>query len=75
MRRRHFFKLLGMAAASRALHLRAQTGVQAQSAVFSEFNTYSEDYAKFCTTPPDQRQFFAFENGQFLPGANRLFSR
>ena len=66
MRRRHFFKLLGMAAASRALHLRAQTGVQAQSAVFSEFNTYSEDYAKFCTTPPDQRQFFAFENGQFL---------
>ena len=66
MRRRHFFKLLGMAAASRALHLKAQTGVQAQSAVFSEFNTYSEDYAKFCTTPPDQRQFFAFENGQFL---------
>jgi alpha-L-fucosidase len=66
MRRRHFFKLLGMAAASRALPLRAQTGVQAQSAVFSEFNAYSEDYAKFCTTPPDQRQFFAFENGQFL---------
>jgi alpha-L-fucosidase len=66
MRRRCFFKLLGMAAASRALHLKAQTGAQTQSAVFSEFNTYSEDYAKFCTIPPDQRQFFAFENGRFL---------
>ena len=65
MRRRHLFKLLAMAAASRALHLRAQAEAQ-PSAVFSAFNTYSDDYAKFCSIAPDQRQFFAFENGQFI---------
>jgi alpha-L-fucosidase len=66
MRRRAFFKLMAMATASRALRLRAHAAAQAQSEVPSGFNTYSEDYAQFCTTPQDQRQFFAFENGQFL---------
>ncbi|HUN82741.1 MAG TPA: alpha-L-fucosidase [Terracidiphilus sp.] len=66
MRRREFCKLMAAAAAARSLSLRAQAGNATQTAAFHEFDTYSQDYAKFCATPPDQRSFFALEGGQIV---------
>ena len=67
MRRREFCKLIAAAAAARALPVRAQAAGDAeQSPAFHEFNTYGEDYAKFCATPAEQRQFYALQDGKFV---------
>lgn len=66
MRRREFCKLIAAAAAAKTLPVGAQNGDAAQSPAFRELNTRSDDYAKFCATSADERQFYAFENGSFV---------
>ena len=65
MQRREFCKVIAGATAATALPAVAQTNNAAQSPVFRLFNTYTQDYARFCATPADQRVFYALENGQF----------
>ncbi len=36
------------------------------SPTFKSFDTLSEDYAAFCATPADQREFFELKDGQFV---------
>lgn len=71
MRRREFCKLMTAAAAAAALPEIAPAMAQAPQATASEanqgFNTLTEDYAKFCATPPEQRVFYALENGKIVP--------
>ena len=66
MQRREFCKAVVGAAAATAVPAVAQTNNAAQSPVFKSFNTYTQDYAKFCVTPADQRVFYSLENGQFV---------
>ncbi len=66
MLRREFCKLMAAVAAAKSLPVGAQTANAAQSPAFQQFNIYSADYAKFCATPPDQRKFYALENGGFV---------
>jgi alpha-L-fucosidase len=66
MQRRDFCKLIAAAAAATAMPAVGQTGDAAQSPAFHAFDTYTEDYAKFCATPADQRVFYALEGSQFV---------
>jgi alpha-L-fucosidase len=66
MRRRDFCKLIAAAAASAAVPAVGQTGEPTQSAPMNDFNTVTDDYAKFCATPADQRVFYALEDGKFV---------
>ncbi len=66
MRRREFCKLIAAAAAAKSFPLGAQASNAAQSPAFRQFNTLTQDYAAFCAAPPDQRSFYALENGQFV---------
>jgi alpha-L-fucosidase len=45
-----------------------QTGDAAQSPAFKAFDspTQVRDYAEFCSTPANERQFYAFEDGRFI---------
>lgn len=65
MRRRDFCKLIAAAAASAAAPAVGQTNEPAQSTPLNGFNTSTEDYAKFCATPADQRVFYALQDGKF----------
>jgi alpha-L-fucosidase len=66
MRRREFCKLIAAAAASTAMPSVGQTAGSAQSTPLNGFNTYTEDYAKFCATPAEQRVFYALQNGKIV---------
>jgi alpha-L-fucosidase len=66
MRRREFCKLIAAAAAANSLPVGAQTSAAEQSPAFHDLNTLTRDYAEFCRTPPGERQFYAFENGNFV---------
>jgi alpha-L-fucosidase len=66
MQRRDFCKLIGAAAAAAALPLPAQTNPATGSPAASGFDTFTEDYAKFCAAPADQRVFYALQNGNFV---------
>jgi alpha-L-fucosidase len=48
------------------LPLRAQKGNVSSSPLFQQFVAYRKDYAKFCATPPDQRQFYSLANGDIV---------
>ena len=65
MRRRDFCKLMAAAAAATAMPAMGQADDAAQSPAFRAWDTFTEDYAKFCATPAGQRLFYAFENGKF----------
>lgn len=65
MRRRDFCKLIAAAAASAAAPAVGQTNEPAQSTPLNGFNASTEDYAKFCATPADQRVFYALQDGKF----------
>uniref|UniRef100_E6PYP6 alpha-L-fucosidase n=1 Tax=mine drainage metagenome TaxID=410659 RepID=E6PYP6_9ZZZZ len=43
-----------------------QSGSAAASSAFHDFNTLTEDYARFCATPAADRLFYALENGRIL---------
>ena len=76
MKRREFCRLVAAAAATiaaPAIGAEAQqsserTGDTAQSPAFKAFDSPTEvrDYAEFCATPANERQFYAFENGRFI---------
>ncbi|HEV2498289.1 MAG TPA: alpha-L-fucosidase [Terriglobia bacterium] len=72
MRRRKFFHVLGgLAAAPVALSLEGGgRNLIAQSAgdppQASGFDQYTEDYARFCATPENERVFYALRNGQIV---------
>jgi alpha-L-fucosidase len=58
MQRRKFCKLVTVAAAAAAVKLPGQSTDAAQA---PGFNTFTEDYGKFCATPADQRTFYTQE--------------
>ena len=66
MQRRDFCKIIAAAAAATAIPAMGQTNDVTQSPAFRAWDTFTEDYAKFCAIPADQRVFYAFENGRFL---------
>jgi len=76
MRRRDFCKLIAATAAATAMPSVGETVEEAQSPAVdgaaaiasapSGFDTFTEDYAKFCATPADQRVFYALQNGKFI---------
>lgn len=66
MQRREFCKLIAAAAAATAVPAKGQTNDAAQPAAFQALDTYTEDYAKFCATPADQRVFYALQGGKFV---------
>ncbi len=66
MQRREFCKLIAAATAATAMPVVGQTDAAAQSAVFHAFDTYTEDYAKFCATPADRRVFYELRNENFV---------
>ena len=66
MQRRDFCKLIGAAAAGAALPAVAQTSGGAQSPEPNGFDSLTEDYAKFCATPAEQRVFYALSGGKIV---------
>ena len=66
MRRREFCKLMAGTVAATAVPAAAQSNNAAKSPVFKSYNTYAEDYAKFCATPASERVFYGLENGRFV---------
>ncbi|HEX4022654.1 MAG TPA: alpha-L-fucosidase [Acidobacteriaceae bacterium] len=71
MQRRDFCKLIAAAAASKAVPSVGQAGEAAQSPADNghannDFDTFTEDYAKFCATPADQRVFHSFDGKSFV---------
>jgi alpha-L-fucosidase len=48
------------------LPLRAQKGNVSSSPLFQQFVAYRKDYATFCATPTDQRQFYSLANGDIV---------
>jgi alpha-L-fucosidase len=66
MRRRDFCKLIAAAAASAVVPAAGQTNEPAQSTPLNGFNTFTEDYARFCATPADQRVFYALQDGKLV---------
>jgi alpha-L-fucosidase len=76
MRRRDFCKMIAATAAATAMPSVAGAAEQAPppageetaalTSVPSGFDTLTEDYAKFCATPADQRVFYALKSGKFV---------
>ena len=76
MKRREFCRLVAAAATTIAApafgadapQSSGQTGDTAQSTAFKAFGspTQARDYAEFCATPANERQFYAFEDGRFI---------
>ena len=76
MERREFCRLVAAAATAIATpalgeklqEASDQTADAAQSPAFKAFNspTQTRDYAGFCATPANERQFCAFEGGKFI---------
>jgi alpha-L-fucosidase len=76
MERREFCRLVAAAATAIATpaigekiqESSDQTGDAAQSPAFKAFDspTQVRDYAEFCATPANERQFYAFEDGRFI---------
>ena len=66
MQRRDFCKLMAAAAAATTIPSMAQADDAPQLPAFRAWDTFTEDYAKFCATPANQRVFYAFENGKFI---------
>ncbi len=73
MRRRKFFHLLGGLAATPvafSFPVGDRTGKTASAAGDSQsaagFNKYTEDYARFCATPADERVFYALRDGRIV---------
>jgi alpha-L-fucosidase len=76
LKRREFCKLVAAAAtvfATPAIGEQSQesleqTGDAVQSPVFKAFDSpvQARDYAEFCATPANERQFYAFRDGHFI---------
>lgn len=66
MLRREFCKLLTTVAAAKATSLGGQTIQAAPGSGISGFDTYAQDYAKFCAKPADQRVFYKLSGGKIV---------
>jgi alpha-L-fucosidase len=74
MKRREFCRLVAAAATTIAApaigektqESSEQTGDAAESPAFKAFNSSTQDYAQFCATPANERQFYAFEDSRFI---------
>ncbi len=75
MRRRDFCKWMTAAAATAAVPEALQLSAHAQedatttgapASAAPAFNTLTQDYAKFCAAPADQRIFYALVNGKIV---------
>ena len=75
MRRRDFCKLMAAAAAATAVPNSANVPADAAAQDLppetlapgaSAFDQYTQDYAKFCATPAEQRVFYALEGGRIV---------
>jgi alpha-L-fucosidase len=76
MHRREFCKLIAATAAGTALPAVAEPAEEVQAtatggaassgSAANGFDTLTEDYAKFCATPADQRVFYALQNGKIV---------
>ncbi|HTU49105.1 MAG TPA: hypothetical protein VMF56_00845, partial [Acidobacteriaceae bacterium] len=66
MQRRDFCKLMAATAAAAAVPSIAQSGDESGLSMPAGFDKFTEDYAKFCATPADQRVFYAFEGGKII---------
>jgi len=76
--RRHALRVIGGTASTLAMReflgqgARQQNSTSLQANVKDKipslygFNTYTEDYARFCAKPADQRVFYALEGGQIV---------
>ena len=66
MHRRDFCKLLAIAAASKAVPSTGQTVLENRPVLPSGFNQYTQDYAQFCTLPPEKRVFYKVMDGKIV---------
>ena len=72
MQRREFCKLIGGAAAAAAIPAAAIPAAAQSSepaptpAADNGFDVVTEDYAKFCATPADQRTFYSYDGAKFV---------
>jgi alpha-L-fucosidase len=44
----------------------AQSSAGSPASAFNAFNTLTKDYAGFCATPADEREFYELQNGKFI---------
>ena len=61
MQRRDFCKLFAAAAAASSFPSSAQADGAAQSGAGNGFDSFTEDYAKFCAIPASERKFYFFD--------------
>ena len=66
MQRRDFCKLITAAAAAAAVPAAAQTSEAMQLAALNGVAAFTDDYAKFCATPADERVFHQLEGGKVV---------
>jgi alpha-L-fucosidase len=67
MQRREFCRFLAAAAASKALPSLAQSSPNSQSDLPAGFNRLTQDYAEFCSLPPEKRIFYKLSDGKIVP--------
>lgn len=66
MQRRDFCKLIAMSAASTAAPGFAQAASDGQAGLPEGFNKYTQDYAEFCSMPPEKRVFYKVSGGKIV---------
>ena len=66
MKRREFCKLVAAAAAASAIHASGQDGVSSDATMPAGFNSLEKSYAEFCSTPAEQRVFYALVDGKIV---------
>jgi len=64
--RRELFKLLAIAAASKAMPGFGQAVQGNPQGLPNGFNRYIQDYAQFCAMPPEKRAFYALNGGKIV---------
>jgi alpha-L-fucosidase len=64
VQRREFCKLLGVTAAT--FPLGAEAAEPVQQDLPKGFDDLTEDYAEFCAKPPNERTFYALQNGKIV---------
>ena len=66
MQRRKFCKLIAATAAARTIPMLGQTGGLPESTTSTGFDIITQDYAKFCATPAEQRVFYQLSSGKII---------
>jgi alpha-L-fucosidase len=66
MQRREFCKLMAAATAASAIHASGQSDATADAGMPAGFNSLERSYADFCSTPAEQRVFYALVDGKIV---------